>query len=93
MKKATPGTGNSASSAAAFASGQRIQQGDDRALVVGAGGIDNDIGGFRRLRKYSRVIQRAQHRLDAAGVNRGGLVLRANEARHLMPSRDEMRRH
>ena len=75
------------------ASRQRIQQGDDRAFVVGAGGIDDDVGGSRRLRENFRVIQRSQHRLDAAGANRVGLVLRANQAGHLMSGGDEMGRH
>ncbi len=39
---------------------ERIQQRYDRALVIGAGGVDDDVGGFRCLRKHSRVIQRAQ---------------------------------
>ena len=64
------------------------EQGDDRALVVGARGVDDDVGGLRRLRQNVRVIERAQHRLDAACANRLGLVRRANQARHLMAGGD-----
>ena len=43
--------------------------------MIGAGGIDDDIGGLRGLRKNRRVIQRAHHRLDAERANRIGLFL------------------
>ena len=75
------------------ASGQRIKQGNDRALVIGARRIDDDVGGLRRLRQTFAIIQRSQQRLDAAGANRIGLFLRANQAGHLMSGGDEMRRN
>ena len=51
------------------ASGECIEQRDDGALVVGACGIDDDIGRLRGAGENFRVIQRAHHRLDAEGTN------------------------
>ena len=74
------------------ASGQRIEHGNDRALVIGARRVDDDVGGLRRLRQNFSVIERSQHRLDAARANRIGLLGRANQSGHLMSGGDEMRR-
>ena len=74
------------------ATGKCIKQRDDRALVVGARGIDHDVGGLGRLRQNFSVIERSQHRLDAPRANRLGLLWRANQSGHLMSGGDEMRR-
>jgi hypothetical protein len=47
------------------ASRERIEKGYDRALVIGAGGIDDDVGRSRCWCENFRIVQRAQHRLDA----------------------------
>ena len=57
------------------ASRERIEKGYDRAPVIGAGGIDDDVGGSRCLRESLRNVQRAPPRLDAPGAHRIGLVL------------------
>ena len=75
------------------ASGKRVQQRDDGALVIGARRVDDDVGGLRRLRQDFRVIERAQHRLDAPRADRVGLFRRADQARHLMSGGDQMRRN
>ncbi len=74
------------------ASCQGIEHGNDRALVIGARRIDDDVGGLRRLRQDFSVVERSQHRLDAPRANRLGLLGRANQSRHLMSGGDEMRR-
>ena len=73
------------------ASGQSAKQGSDRAIVIGARRIDDDVGGLCRLRQTLLIIQRCQKRLDAPGVNRFGLFPGANQASYLMSGGNEMR--
>jgi hypothetical protein len=60
------------------ATGERAEQAFDRASVIGARGVDDDVGGSRRLGQSFPVVQRPQQGLDAARANRLGLFRRAN---------------
>ena len=55
------------------ASSKRAKQALDRAFVIGARRIDDDVGGPRRLRQNFSVVERSQHGLDAPRANRLGL--------------------
>src|SRR3982751_3083590 len=66
------------------AAGERIQERNDRALVIGACGIDDDVSSLRGARKYAGVVQRAHDRFDAEYANGVRLLGRANEAGDLM---------
>ena len=73
--------------------GERAKQARDRAFVIGARGIDDDVGGPRSVRQNFSVIERSQHRLDAPRADRVGLFRRTNQSAHLMSCGDEMRRN
>ncbi len=53
-------------------SSQSAGQGNDGTFVIGAGRIDNDVSGLRRLHQTFLVVQRSEQRLDAVDANRIG---------------------
>src|SRR6185295_18521740 len=70
------------------ASRQRAQQSDGGALVIGARGVDDGVGGLRRLRQSVLVIQRSKYGPDAERADGIGLCRGANEAGDTMSGGD-----
>ena len=56
----------------------------DHAAVLGIGGVDHGIGGARRLRQETGVIERAEQRLDAALTDLRRARIGAHEADHVV---------
>ena len=72
--------------------GEALEDRFDRAAVVGVGRVDHRIGGARRVRQETGVLERAEQRLDAARAHLGRALTRAHQADHLMAGAKEGRR-
>ena len=66
------------------AAGEALEDRLDHAAVLGIGGVDHGIGGARRIRQQTGVVERAEQRLDAALADLRRALIRAHEADHLV---------
>ena len=69
--------------------GEPGEQGLNGAAMIARSGIDDGVGGARFFTQQRRVVEGADHRLDAMGRDRIGLGPVANETANPMAGADQ----